>query len=47
MEKEGQRVCDGCGHKLPKTAKLISNESGKDLCLSCRIRESREKGLRH
>ena len=30
MEKDGQRYCDGCGQKLLKTAKLVSNEGGKD-----------------
>jgi hypothetical protein len=47
MEKDGERYCDGCGQKLLKTAKLVSNEGGKELCLSCRIGESQEKGLRH
>ncbi len=47
MEKEGVRYCDGCGQKLLKTAKLVSTEGGKDLCLSCRIRESQDKGIRH
>ena len=26
---------------------VTPDEGGKDLCLSCRIRESQEKGLRH
>lgn len=48
MEKEGARYCDGCGQKLMKAAKLVSTEGGKDLCLSCRIREAQDKGvIRH
>jgi hypothetical protein len=47
MEKDGERYCDGCGQKLPKTAKLVATEGGKDFCLSCRIRESQERGLKH
>jgi hypothetical protein len=47
MEKDGVRYCDGYGQKLMKTAKLVSNEGGKELCLSCRMREAQEKGIRH
>ena len=49
MEREGQRICDGCGRIIPKTAKLATKEpDGRDLCLACQIREAQiVKGLRH
>ena len=48
MDKDGIRVCDSCGQKIPPMAKLVSKEHGKDLCLACQIRLAQiEKGLRH
>jgi hypothetical protein len=48
MEKDGERICDGCGRPIPKQAKLATQENGKDLCLACQIREAQiTKGLRH
>ena len=49
MERDGERICDGCGQKIPKMAKLATKApDGRDLCLACRIRESEiAKGLRH
>jgi len=46
-----ERFCDGCGLKIPSTAKLASlqrSEGGRDLCLSCQIRDAQiTKGLKH
>jgi hypothetical protein len=43
-----QRVCDGCGKKIPSMSKLATRENGRDLCLACQIRLAQEeKGLRH
>jgi RNA polymerase-binding transcription factor DksA len=49
MEKDGIRTCDACGQTIPPGAKLASKTAdGRDLCLSCQIREAQiEKGLRH
>ena len=48
MEKDGERLCDGCGQPIPKTAMLATNDNGTDLCLACQIREAQiKKGLRH
>jgi formylmethanofuran dehydrogenase subunit E len=48
MEKDGEKYCDSCGQKIPKMAKLASQENGKHLCLACSIREAQiSKGLRH
>jgi len=48
MEKDGQRICDKCGQKIPSMSKLATRENGRDLCLACQIREAQdEKGLRH
>ena len=48
MEKDGERVCDSCGQKIPKMSKLATREGGRDLCLACQIREAQiHKGLRH
>jgi len=48
MEKDGQRICDRCGLKIPSMSKLATHENGRDLCLACQIREAQEeKGLRH
>jgi len=48
MEKDGKRVCDGCGKLIPQKAMLAAKENGKDLCLACQIREAQiTKGLRH
>ncbi len=46
MEKDGERVCDSCGQKIPKMSKLVAREAGRDLCMACQIRESEvKKGL--
>lgn len=37
MEKDGERYCDHCGQKIPKTSKLFSRDEAGDLCLRCRI----------
>ena len=48
MEQDGEKLCDACGQKIPKMAKLASNQDGRDLCLACQIREAQvTKGLRH
>jgi len=52
MEKDGQRICDRCGLKIPSMSKLATRSgvdgAGRDLCLACQIREAQEeKGLRH
>jgi RNA polymerase-binding transcription factor DksA len=48
MEKDGDRICDGCGKPIPKKAMLATKENGKDLCLACQIREAQiTKGVRH
>ena len=49
MDLEGDRICDGCGQKIPPGAKLATKTSeGRDLCLACQIREAQiTKGLRH
>jgi hypothetical protein len=48
MEKDGERVCDGCGRPIPKKALLATKENGRDLCLACQIRDAQiTKGLRH
>jgi hypothetical protein len=48
MEKDGERICDGCGQKIPKMSKLATSEGGRDLCLACSIRQAQDlKGLRH
>jgi hypothetical protein len=48
MEKDGERICDACGQRIPKMSKLATRENGRDLCLACQIREAQEhKGLRH
>jgi hypothetical protein len=48
MEKDGERICDGCGQKIPHMSKLALQQDGKDLCLQCQIRDAQiNKGLRH
>jgi len=48
MEKDGVRVCDGCGQPIPKKAMLAIKENGQALCLACQIRDAQiNKGLRH
>lgn len=48
MVKDGVKTCDGCGQVIPMMSKLATNENGRDLCLSCQIREAQiHKGLRH
>lgn len=48
MQKDGVRVCDSCGQRIPSMSKLASQQDGRDLCLACQIRESEiQKGLRH
>lgn len=46
-EKDGVRICDGCGQRIPPMSKLAAkSEDGRDLCLACQIRESEiKKGL--
>jgi hypothetical protein len=47
MERESERICDGCGQKIPPGAKLAAKgPDGRDLCLACQIREAQAaKGL--
>jgi hypothetical protein len=47
MEKDGTRICDGCGQRIPSMSKLAGKSAdGRDLCLACKIRESEiRKGL--
>jgi hypothetical protein len=46
MEKDGVRICDGCGQRIPTMSKLVAKSNGRDLCLACQIRESEiRKGL--
>jgi hypothetical protein len=48
MEKDGKRICDGCGQTIPMTSKLASKEGDRDLCLQCQIRDAQiHKGLKH
>ena len=49
MDLDGDRICDGCGQKIPPGAKLAAKTpEGRDLCLGCQIREAQiTKGLRH
>ena len=48
MVKNGERICDGCGQKIPSMSKLAIQQDGNDLCLQCQIREAQiAKGLRH
>ena len=48
MQKDGERICDGCGQKIPRMSKLALQQDGKDLCLQCQIRDAQiNKGLRH
>jgi hypothetical protein len=48
MEKDGKRICDGCGQTIPMMSKLASKEGSRDLCLQCQIREAQiHKGLKH
>ena len=43
MHQDGERICDGCGQKLPPKSKLFEQtvsadgEATVDLCLQCRI----------
>jgi hypothetical protein len=46
MTRDGERICDGCGQKIPPFAKLAAREGGRDLCLACQIRESQERTAR-
>jgi hypothetical protein len=47
MEKDGVRVCDRCGQRIPSMSKLAQKSSdGRDLCLACQIQEAEiRKGL--
>jgi hypothetical protein len=48
MEKDGVRVCDGCGLKIPSMSKLATKVDGRDLCLQCQIKDGQiNKGLKH
>ncbi len=48
MEKDGVRVCDGCGLRIPSMSKLAVKEGGRDLCLQCQIKDAQiNKGLKH
>lgn len=51
MQQASERICDGCGQKLPPGSKLSQQTVSPDgsaaihLCLQCRIvRADREKG---